>query len=125
MRRMAFSYYFSAMITPIRKILVANRGEIAVRIMRTCKRMGIATVAIYSDADRYSLHVKHADEAFHIGPSPARESYLNMANIIRAAKESGADAIHPGYGFLSENDSFAREVIANGFIFIGPSAESI
>ena len=113
------------MIKPIRKILIANRGEIAVRIMNTCKRLGISTVAVYSDADRRSLHVHVADEAIFIGPSPARESYLNIDKIIDAARQSGSDAIHPGYGFLSENDLFADAVQKAGLTFIGPSASSI
>ena len=90
------------------KILIANRGEIACRIIRTCQRMGIKTVAVYSDADISSLHVRMADEAFHIGKAPASESYLNVRAIIRAAQRSGAQAIHPGYGFLSENAAFRK-----------------
>ena len=113
------------MITPIKKILVANRGEIAVRIMRTAKRLGISTVAVYSEADRKALHTLYADESVFIGPSPARESYLNGDRIIEAALQQGADAIHPGYGFLSENDLFAKAVEDAGLIFIGPSSESI
>ena len=113
------------MIQPIKKVLVANRGEIAVRIMRTCKRLGIETVAVFSEADRNSPHVIMADQAVCIGLPPSRESYLNMDKIIRAAKESGADAIHPGYGFLSENDQFAQAVEKAGIIFIGPSAHSM
>ena len=113
------------MIKPIRKILIANRGEIAVRIISTCKRLGISTVAVYSDADRKSLHVQVADESVFIGPSPARESYLNIEKIIEACRQSGADAIHPGYGFLSENDHFADAVQVAGITFIGPSASSI
>jgi acetyl-CoA carboxylase, biotin carboxylase subunit len=109
----------------IKKILIANRGEIAIRIMRSCREMGIATVAVYSDADRKSLHVRYADEAVHIGPSPSQESYLVKEKIIDAAKISGADAIHPGYGFLSENADFAELVRKEGLIFIGPPAESI
>ena len=109
----------------ITKLLIANRGEIACRIMRTARRMGIATVAVYSDADAKALHVRSADEAVHIGPSPAAESYLVGAKIIAAAKETGADAIHPGYGFLSENADFARSVIAAGLIWVGPKPESI
>jgi len=106
-------------------ILIANRGEIACRVMRTAKRMGIATVAVYSDADAGALHVEMADEAFHIGPSPATESYLRADAIIKAAMESGADAIHPGYGFLSENPSFVEAVEKAGLIFVGPSADAI
>ncbi|MGB3079572.1 MAG: acetyl-CoA carboxylase biotin carboxylase subunit, partial [Saprospiraceae bacterium] len=113
------------MIKPINKILVANRGEIAARIMRTCKRLNIKTVAVYSDADRKSPHVLLADESVFIGPSPSRESYLNAERIINAALDTKADAIHPGYGFLSENDVFARAVEKAGIIFIGPSPESI
>ncbi len=109
----------------IKKVLIANRGEIAVRIMRSCREMGIATVAVFSDADRKSLHVRYADEAVHIGSSPSTESYLVMEKIIHAARITGSDAIHPGYGFLSENAGFARLVRKEGLIFIGPPAESI
>src|SRR5450759_3331297 len=107
------------------KILIANRGEIAIRIMRTCREMGISTVAVFSDADRTSMHVRYADEAYHIGPSSSSESYLNADKIIEVAKKSKADAIHPGYGFLSENASFARKCAENGIKFIGPSPEVI
>jgi acetyl-CoA carboxylase biotin carboxylase subunit len=109
----------------INKILVANRGEIAVRIMRTCREMGIATVAVFSDADRTSMHVRYADEAYYVGPAPSKDSYLKASNIIEAAIQSKADAIHPGYGFLSENAGFARLCKENNIIFIGPSAEVI
>ncbi len=109
----------------IRKILVANRGEIALRVMRSAREMGIKTVAVYSEADRSALHVRYADEAVLIGPPPSSESYLRIDKIINAAKETGADAIHPGYGFLSENEDFANAVQQAGMIFIGPSAESI
>ncbi len=109
----------------IKKVLVANRGEIAVRVMRTCREMSLKVVAVYSDADRNSLHVRYADEAYHIGPSPSNESYLNIDRIIEAAKISKADAIHPGYGFLSENAEFSDRCRREGIIFIGPSAESI
>jgi acetyl-CoA carboxylase, biotin carboxylase subunit len=109
----------------IKKILVANRGEIAIRIMRTCREMNIKSVAVYSDADRKSMHVSYADEAYYIGASPAKDSYLNIEKIISAAKESGADAIHPGYGFLSENALFAERCEKEGIIFIGPSAYAI
>jgi len=109
----------------IKKVLVANRGEIAVRVMRSCRELGLATVAVYSDADRKAMHVRYADEAYYIGPAPSRESYLNIDNIIGAAKKSGADAIHPGYGFLSENADFSERCKQEGIIFIGPSAHSI
>jgi acetyl-CoA carboxylase biotin carboxylase subunit len=112
-------------MTPIRKILIANRGEIALRIMRTCREMGIRTVAVYSEADRAAGHVMAADEAICIGPPPSRESYLSSEKIIAAAQRAGADAIHPGYGFLSENAAFAGAVAAAGLVFIGPRAESI
>jgi 3-methylcrotonyl-CoA carboxylase alpha subunit len=107
------------------KILIANRGEIACRIIQTAKKMGIKTVAVYSDADRNSLHVSQADEAIHIGPSPSTESYLIIDKIIQAALSSGAQAIHPGYGFLSENADFYRQCDANNLIFIGPPVEAI
>jgi acetyl-CoA carboxylase, biotin carboxylase subunit len=109
----------------IKKILVANRGEIAVRIMRTCREMGIHSVAVYSEADRRSMHVRYADEAYFIGPSPSNESYLVIDKVIAAAKKSKSDAIHPGYGFLSENAEFSDRCKKEGIIFIGPSAESI
>lgn len=109
----------------ISKLLIANRGEIACRIIRTARAMGVATVAIYSDADAKALHVRQADEAVHIGPSPAAESYLVGEKIIAAAKETGAEAIHPGYGFLSENAGFAQAVIDAGLIWVGPKPASI
>ncbi|PLK24022.1 methylcrotonoyl-CoA carboxylase [Porphyrobacter sp. TH134] len=109
----------------ITKLLIANRGEIACRIMRTARAMGVATVAVYSDADAKALHVRSADEAVHIGPSPAAESYLVGAKIIAAAKQTGVDAIHPGYGFLSENADFAQAVIDAGLIWVGPKPSSI
>ncbi len=109
----------------IRKVLIANRGEIAARIMRTCHKMGIATVAVFSDADERAPHVNLADQAVRIGPAPAAQSYLSIPALIRAAKITGADAVHPGYGFLAENAVFAAECKANGLIFIGPSAENI
>jgi len=108
-----------------KKILIANRGEIAVRVIRACRELNIATVAVYADADRASLHVQKADEACHIGPSAAAESYLNIARILGAAERSGADAIHPGYGFLSENAKFAQACADSGIKFIGPAAASI
>ena len=110
---------------PIKRLLIANRGEIARRVIRTARRMGIETVAVYSDADRHAPHVREADRAVHIGASPARESYLDQAKVLAAAKSSGADAIHPGYGFLSENAAFAEAVIAAGLIWVGPPASSI
>jgi 3-methylcrotonyl-CoA carboxylase alpha subunit len=107
------------------KILIANRGEIACRVIKTARQMGIATVAVYSDADASARHVRLADEAVHIGPAAARESYLVGAKIIAAAKATGAEAIHPGYGFLSENDAFAEQCASEGLVFIGPPAAAI
>src|SRR6195952_5824860 len=109
----------------IKKLLIANRGEIALRIHRACHEMGIKTVAVHSTADSDAMHVRLADEAICIGPPPAGESYLNIANIISAAEISHADAIHPGYGFLSENAKFAEIVEAHGIIWIGPKPEHI
>ncbi len=109
----------------LRKVLIANRGEIACRIIRTCHRLGVATVAVYSDVDRDALHVSLAGEAVHIGPSAAAESYLRGDTIIEAALRTGADAIHPGYGFLSENPDFADAVTSAGIRFIGPSSDAI
>jgi acetyl-CoA carboxylase, biotin carboxylase subunit len=109
----------------IKKLLIANRGEIALRVMRSAKEMGIATVAVYSEADRNALHVRFADEAICIGPPASSESYLRIEKILAAAQQTGADAIHPGYGFLSENEDFARACEQAGIIFVGPSADSI
>ncbi len=114
------------MITPpFKKILIANRGEIAIRITRACRELGIASVAVFSDADRDSLHVFLADEAYHIGPPPSKESYLNYRKIIDVAKKAGVDAIHPGYGFLSENPVFVRACVEAGITFIGPTPENM
>ncbi|GAB1452318.1 acetyl-CoA carboxylase biotin carboxylase subunit [Draconibacterium sp.] len=112
-------------MTKIKKILIANRGEIAIRIMRTCREMNIESVAVYSEADRTSLHVRYAHEAYLIGKPPSSESYLNIEKIIEVTKKCGADAIHPGYGFLSENANFARRCKEEGIIFIGPTPEVI
>ena len=108
-----------------KKILIANRGEIALRVIRTCREMGIKTVAVYSTADADSLHVRFADEAVCIGPAPSKDSYLKITNIIAAAEITNADAIHPGYGFLSENAKFSKICAENGIKFIGASAEMI
>ncbi|KAH7661479.1 3-methylcrotonyl-CoA carboxylase alpha subunit protein [Dioscorea alata] len=117
--------FFSSSERSIEKILIANRGEIACRIMRTARRLGIRTVGVYSDADRESLHVRSADEAVRIGPPPARESYLNASAIVEAARRTGAQAIHPGYGFLSESANFAQLCQSEGLTFIGPPVSAI
>src|SRR5690349_20905324 len=107
------------------KVLIANRGEIALRVIRACRELGVQTVAVYSEADRESLHVRFADDDVCIGPPPSRESYLNIPRLIAAAEITGADAIHPGYGFLAENAEFAETCVASGITFIGPTAEQI
>ena len=109
----------------IKKILIANRGEIACRVIKTAKKLGIQTVAVYSEADEYSKHVLEADESFFIGPSAATESYLSIQKIINAAKETQADAIHPGYGFLSENSRFVQRLSREKIKFIGPNLKAI
>ena len=108
-----------------KRILIANRGEIACRVIRTARRMGIETVAVYSEADANAYHVRLADHAVLIGPAPARESYLVAGRVLEAARKTGAEAIHPGYGFLSENEDFAAACQAAGIVFIGPPAAAI
>src|SRR2546425_5651167 len=108
-----------------KKLLIANRGEIAVRVARACREMGISPVAVYSDADRASLHVRVADQAIHIGPPPSNESYLVIDKIIDAARKSGSEAIHPGYGFLSESAEFAEAVEEAGLVLIGPPSSAM
>src|SRR5271155_3513381 len=108
-----------------KRILIANRGEIAVRVIRACRELGIETVAVYSDADRAALHVREADFAVAVGPAPAKESYLNTPRIIDAAIQTQAEAIHPGYGFFSENANFANAVVNAGLVFIGPRPNAI
>src|SRR5512144_196934 len=108
-----------------KKILVANRGEIAVRILRACRELGLETVAVYSDVDRNALHVRHADEAYCIGPAMARESYLRIDRIIDVAIRAKADAFHPGYGFLGETDHFARACNEAGIVFLGPPPQAM
>ena len=113
------------MISNIKKLVIANRGEIALRILRACRQLGIVTVALHSEADRKAKYVRLADESVCIGPAAATESYLNIASVIAAAEVTGAQAIHPGYGFLSENADFAERAEQSGFTFVGPKAETI
>src|SRR3954454_17993033 len=108
-----------------KKVLIANRGELVPRVIRACRELGVQTVAVYSEADRESLHVRFADDDVCIGPAPARESYLKIPRLIAAAEITGADAIHPGYGFLAENAEFAETCTASNITFIGPTAEQI
>ena len=124
-RTQASAAWAGSSVSMFKKILIANRGEIAVRVIRACRELGIPSVAVFSDVDRAALHVSKADQAFHIGPALASESYLNIEKILDVARESGADAIHPGYGFLSENAKFAQACADAGIKFIGPTAASM
>src|SRR3972149_10190133 len=109
----------------VTKVLIANRGEIAVRVIRACRELGIETVAVYSEADRNAMHVRNADRAYFIGPAPSSDSYLRIDKMLEVAKKSGADAIHPGYGFLAEREEFAQACADEGITFIGPKPSSI
>ncbi|MBV8223457.1 MAG: carbamoyl phosphate synthase, partial [Candidatus Eremiobacteraeota bacterium] len=112
-------------MTAFKKILVANRGEIALRVIRACRELAIPCVAVYSDVDRQAVYVAEADEAYRLGPAPASQSYLNVERLLDVAARAGCDAVHPGYGFLAENASFARACAQHGLTFIGPSASAI